>query len=43
MLVVHNDDRPGHDRSRVATVLGNTEINISNMDVGPEPERRGGN
>jgi D-3-phosphoglycerate dehydrogenase len=36
MLVVHNDDRPGMI-GRVATVLGNTEINISNMDVGQSP------
>jgi D-3-phosphoglycerate dehydrogenase len=36
MLVVHNDDSPGMI-GRVATVLGNTDINISNMDVGQSP------
>ena len=36
MLVVHNDDSPGMI-GRVATVLGNTGINISNMDVGQSP------
>ena len=33
MLVVKNDDRPGAI-GRVATALGNANINISNMDVG---------
>lgn len=33
MLVVKNDDRPGAI-GRVATILGNANINISNMDVG---------
>lgn len=33
MLVVKNDDRPGVI-GNVATVLGNANINISNMDVG---------
>ncbi|HEY5170102.1 MAG TPA: phosphoglycerate dehydrogenase [Acidimicrobiia bacterium] len=36
MLVVHNDDSPGMI-GRVATVLGDTGINISNMDVGQSP------
>jgi D-3-phosphoglycerate dehydrogenase len=33
MLVVTNDDRPGAI-GRVATTLGNADINIDNMDVG---------
>ncbi len=33
MLIVKNDDRPGAI-GRVATVLGNANINIANMDVG---------
>ncbi len=33
MLVVKNDDRPGVI-GNVATILGNANINISNMDVG---------
>ena len=36
MLVVHNDDSPGMI-GRVGTVLGDTGINISNMDVGQSP------
>ena len=36
MLVVHNDDSPGMI-GRVATVLGDAGINISNMDVGQSP------
>jgi len=36
MLVVHNDDSPGMI-GRVASVLGNAGINISNMDVGKSP------
>lgn len=39
MLVVTNDDRPGVI-GRVATILGNANINISNMDVG-KTERQG--
>jgi len=39
MLVVTNDDRPGVI-GRVGTVLGNANINISNMDVG-KTERQG--
>ena len=33
MLIVKNDDRPGAI-GRVATALGNANINIANMDVG---------
>ena len=36
MLVVHNDDSPGMI-GRVATVLGDAGLNISNMDVGQSP------
>jgi D-3-phosphoglycerate dehydrogenase / 2-oxoglutarate reductase len=36
MLVVHNDDSPGMI-GRVASVLGDAAINISNMDVGQSP------
>jgi D-3-phosphoglycerate dehydrogenase len=36
MLVVHNDDSPGMI-GRVASVLGDAGINISNMDVGQSP------
>ncbi len=36
MLVVHNDDSPGMI-GRVASVLGNAGLNISNMDVGQSP------
>ena len=36
MLVVHNDDSPGMI-GRVATVLGEAGLNISNMDVGQSP------
>lgn len=39
MLVVTNDDRPGVI-GRVGTLLGNANINISNMDVG-KTERQG--
>ena len=40
MLVVHNDDMPGMIGS-VGTMLGDAGVNISDMDVGREPERRG--
>jgi D-3-phosphoglycerate dehydrogenase / 2-oxoglutarate reductase len=36
MLVVHNDDSPGMI-GRVASVLGDAGLNISNMDVGQSP------
>src|SRR6476661_972012 len=36
MLVVHNDASPGMI-GRVASVLGNAGLNISNMDVGQSP------
>jgi D-3-phosphoglycerate dehydrogenase len=37
MLVIFNDDRPGVIGS-VGTILGNHELNISDMDVGRVPE-----
>ena len=40
MLVVRNDDTPGMIGT-VGTILGDAGINIDDMDVGHEPERRG--
>ncbi len=39
MLVVHNDDRPGMI-GLVGTALGRSEISISSMAVGPDPETK---
>jgi D-3-phosphoglycerate dehydrogenase len=39
MLVVHNDDRPGMI-GRVGLALGEADISIASMAVGPDPESR---
>ena len=41
MLVVRNDDRPGMI-GMVGTALGQADISISSMAVGPSPQRRDG-
>jgi D-3-phosphoglycerate dehydrogenase / 2-oxoglutarate reductase len=39
MLVVHNDDRPGMI-GLVGVALGEADISISSMAVGPDPETK---
>ena len=41
MLVVRNDDVPGHDRRGHRASLGDAGINIADMDVGRSTDGRG--